>query len=524
MRFTLSMRMEFDGGDDLISGNATRRDFLRKMSVAASAAAITGAASSQPLRQREIKNWDASADVVIVGAGAAGIAAAIEARRYRVKALVLEKFDVAGGTSSLSGGVCYMGGGTPLQQALGFADSTENMYNYMVAAAGIHAPRDRIQAYCEGSQEQFDWLVANGVRYAQKFSAEKEVSRADASLYYSGCEKVFPYRDNARPAPRGHLPPTDDLTGGRSLMRALLTSAANLGVALTTNVSVERLVQAGDGAVIGVEVIDNGERRRIRARNGVVLAAGGFIHNPSMLQRYAPELNRCSAPWGRAGDLGMGIRMGMSVGANALRMNQGFVILPLYPPEDALKGIVVNLNGQRFVPEDAYYGLMGYEIAYRQDGRAFLIIDATTDYAPQDYRFKLAAHADSIAALEAALKLPTESLQRTVDYYNRFAQAGQDPLYQKSPHYIAPLIKPPFKAYDLDLTRAFCPVVTVGGLHTNLNSQVIHVEGDIIPGLYAAGRTAASTVLARYIGSGMSIGEALFAGRRAGAHAAQIKR
>ena len=88
--------------------------------------------------------------------------------RFLLDALMLERQHLAGGSSSISGGVCYLGGGTPLQKALGFDDSIEAMLGYMLAASGPYASTDKIQLYCEQNLEHFDWLVANGVRYAQK--------------------------------------------------------------------------------------------------------------------------------------------------------------------------------------------------------------------------------------------------------------------------------------------------------------------------------------------------------------------
>src|SRR3546814_17799996 len=90
------------------------------------------------------------------------------------------------------------------------------MYDYIIAASGLHATPDKTQVYCENSVAHFDWLVANGVHYAQKFSNEKEISIPDGSLYFSGSERVWPFRDTIKPAPRGHVPPSPHLIGGRS--------------------------------------------------------------------------------------------------------------------------------------------------------------------------------------------------------------------------------------------------------------------------------------------------------------------
>src|SRR5690606_17041256 len=101
--------------------------------VAAAGSAALSAGATQPVPRSEVRQWDETVDVLIVGSGAAGMAAAIEARRGGATALVLEKFQVPGGSSSLSGGVCYLGGGTPLQKALGYEDTVEDMYKYMMA-------------------------------------------------------------------------------------------------------------------------------------------------------------------------------------------------------------------------------------------------------------------------------------------------------------------------------------------------------------------------------------------------------
>ena len=502
------------------AGPHGRRRFLRNLGLAAAGVGAAGCAVTKPLPRSDVTQWDAQADVVVVGSGAGGISAAIEARRRNADVLVLEKFQIPGGSSSLSGGVCYLGGGTPLQKALGFDDTVEDMYNYIIAASGLYVSRDKVQLYCENSLDHFQWLIDNGVVYEKRFSPEKELSHAADSLYFSGNERVFPYSEMARPAPRGHVPPAENQTGGRRLMQALLASAEKLGVKMKMNVSCERLIVESDGSIAGVLIEEGGERKHIRARKAVVLAAGGFIHNQDMLQRYAPELALCRPHWGRAGDLGMGIRMGMGVGAGTLRMHHGFAVLPLYPPENVLKGIMVNLRGQRYVPEDSYYGVLGHETLFRQRGQAYHIVDADSDFPGPDYRVVPAAQANTVAQLERVLKLPEGALQQTVDYYNQHAQHGRDPLLHKNAHYLAALRKPPFKAYDLNPEKAFYAVHTFGGLQTNLDAQVINVWGDAIPGLYAAGRTSAGLPVAPYHASGLSIGDCTFFGRRAGVHAA----
>lgn len=503
------------------SSDSNRRRFLKTLGLAAASAATFTADAAAPLRRSEIRRWDRETDLLIVGSGAGGVSAAIEARRAGIEALMLEKFHVPGGSSSISGGVCYLGGGTSLQKALGFEDTVESMLGYMLAASGPYASTDKIQLYCEHSLDHFEWLVGNGVQYAQKFSSEKEISIPDGSLYYCGSEKSWPYREQFKPAPRGHVPPSQHLTGGRELMRVLLASAARLGAQLQLEASAERLILESDGRVAGAVVEQNGKSLNIRARRGVVLAAGGFIHDAAMVKQYAPELAECSTPWGRAGDLGIGIRMGISAGGATLRMHHGFVITPMYPPENILKGVAVNAQGLRFASEDGYYGMIGHEIAYKQNGRAWMIVDAPLAYGWNDFRLPVAAEGASIAELERKLKMPDGALQQTVAYYNQHARNQRDPLFHKEAAFVAPLVKAPFKAYELSTRAAFTPAHTFGGLHTNPDAQVLDAWGEAIPGLYAAGRTSAGLPVAPYIASGVSIGDGTFFGRRAGRHAAR---
>jgi 3-oxo-5alpha-steroid 4-dehydrogenase len=498
-----------------------RRQFLKTLGLAAAGATSLKLEAAAPLTRSEIRRWDLETDLLIVGAGVAGVSAAIEARRSGIEALILERQHLAGGSSGISGGVCYLGGGTPLQKALGFDDSIEAMLGYMLAASGPYASTDKIQLYCEHNLEHFDWLVANGVRYAQKYSDEKEISIADGSLYHCGSERAWPFREQFRPAPRGHVPPSEHLTGGRELMRALLASADALGAKLLVNAEAQRLINERDGRIAGARVVIDGQTQDIRARRGVVLAAGGFIHDAGMVKLYAPELATCSTPWGRAGDLGIGIRMGIAVGGATLRMHHGFVITPMYPPESILRGIAVNAAGQRFAPEDGYYGMIGHEIAYKQNGRAWMITDADSAYGWPDFRLPVAAQAASIAEIEHALLLPEGALVRSVGDYNRHAAQGRDPLFHKEARFIAPLDKAPFTAYDLSTDQAFTPAHTFGGLHTNLDAQVLDAWSEPIPGLYAAGRTSAGLPVAPYIASGVSIGDGSFFGRRAARHAAR---
>ncbi|HAN68568.1 MAG TPA: flavoprotein [Halieaceae bacterium] len=495
-----------------------RRELLAGL--AAGSAGFLAAGPAAALSPREAGSWDETTDVLVAGSGSAACSAAIEARRMGARVLLIEALPKFGGSSAMSGGVVYAGGGTALQKAAGFEDSVEEMYRFIAGNSGRHPQLAKIQLYCEESVAHFDWLVAMGVPYNDRFTAVKELTLGDESLYYSGNELAWPAREHSRPVPRGHVPGTPGMTGGRTLMEALLAQTVAADVTMRSGVAGQRLIVEADGRVAGMQVVAEGETRNIRALRGVVLACGGFIHNRDMVQRHAPALFDCSAPWGNAGDLGQGIMMGAGVGGETLHMHEGFAITPIYPPESTLAGIVVNANAQRFVPEDSYYGVLGDAIAYQQEGRAWLITDASSSFDyPQD-NFLPVAEAPTIGDLAARTDFPQGALQHTVAYYNRFADIGRDPLFHKQGQYLRPLDKPPFKAWDLSVKRAFFTAHTFGGLHTDIDGRVIGGFGEPIPGLYAAGRTTAGLPVAPYIASGLSVGDCTFFGRRAGVAAA----
>ena len=499
------------------STGLSRRELLARFGAAAATAFSAGAGA---VPAAEVGRWDMSTDVLVAGSGAAGASAAIEARRAGAEVLLIESLPRFGGSSAMSAGVVYAGGGTALQRALGVEDSVEQMFRFIAGAGGKHPPLEKIRLYCEQSSAHFDWLVAQGVPYREELALAMTVPMAGESLYFSGCELAWPARELATPAPRGHVPVAAGMTGGRVLMEALLAQVTALGVVMRSGVEGRRLVVANDGRALGMQVSVAGESRTIRARRGIVLASGGFIHNREMVRNYAPELYDCAVPWGNMGDQGMGINMGIGAGAAALRMHQGFAIVPLYPPESVLAGIVVNASGQRFIAEDTYYGMLGDAIAYHQQGRAWLLTDHGNELPAWQDTFLPVAQANTIGDLADQLGFPKGALQNTVAYYNRYAGNGEDPLFHKRAALLRPVQGPPYRAWDLAVDKSFVPAHTFGGLHTGPDGEVINSFGEPIAGLFAAGRTSAGLPGAPYIASGLSVGDATFFGRRAGLAAA----
>lgn len=477
-------------------------------------------APSRPLPLREVARWDAEADVVVVGQGVAGGAAAIEAARVGADSLVLERMTRGGGATALSTGITYFGGGTPIQRACGFEDSVEEMLAFVSLAAGEQADPERVRLYCEGSLEHFQWFRDLGVEYKPSFLAEKTTHPfSDDCLTYSGNEEAWPHSHWTRPVPRGHKPAREGEAGGL-MMEAVLRGTLAAGARVVNECRAGRLVVDAAGRVVGVEARRERQPWRVKARRGVVLATGGFIFNRAMLAEHAPRLLACNYKVGTEGDDGSGIRMGLSAGAEAVNMSEGLVLNAYYPPASHLKGVLVDAQGQRFVNEDSYLGRTSDAILNRADGRAWLIVDDEIHGRTQALH-RLAAVEESFEALERALELPPQALVRTLAYYNQHAERGEDPLFHKAAAHLKPLVEPPFGALDCTTGGSFFGVFTLGGLSVRATGEVLDPDGAVVSGLYAAGRcTAGLCREGRSYASGLSIGDASFFGRLAGRSAA----
>jgi succinate dehydrogenase/fumarate reductase flavoprotein subunit len=469
-------------------------------------------------RAANVPRWDREADVVVVGFGAAGACAAIEADAAGAEVLLLERASGGGGTSALSTGQIYLGGGTSIQTACGFEDSAEEMCKYLLASCGPGADEAKIRLFCERSVEHFDWLVRQGVPFKESYYGEGSYTPTDDCLSYSGSELAYPYRDMARPAPRGHTVQCDGIEAGSELMRRLVAAVERTNVQVQEDSLCETLVVDDDGRVVGAVVRYERAEQFVRARRAVILTAGGFINNKEMVDRYAPLLRKCRFRAASAGDDGRGIRMGMGAGGAAIRMDVGCIVLPFTVPKVLIQGIFVNRQGLRFINEDAYQTVVGEAALLREGGEVYLITDEKTferPFAPAE----IAAVEDSVEDLERSLEMPPGSLQHTVAEYNEHAARGEDPLFHKAREYVTPLVHAPFAALDYRAENSLYTVFTLGGLHTLPTAQVLNPDGDVIPGLYAAGRTT-SGLAAQGYSSGLSLADATFFGRIAGRHAA----
>ncbi|KUI25900.1 pyridine nucleotide-disulfide oxidoreductase [Mycobacterium sp. IS-1496] len=523
-------------------------------------------------------------DVIIVGFGAAGAAAAIEAADRGARVLVLDR-GYGGGATALSGGIIYAGGGTAEQTAGGYHDSVEDMRAYLESEVGDAVSGETLDRFCRQSPAMVDWLKAQGVEFrgGQVPSYKTSYPTDEFYLYYSGNEKAYPHASRARPAPRGHRVLAPGMSSGRVLFEHLARSAKAKGVEFIPLARVHSLIEDDDGRMAGVRyramdsahphvrrhaaltkltgkagtwmpglvkgVVARAERIWADAAvdgearaPAVILAAGGFVHNRQWMQSHAPQFMKVS-PLGTAGDDGTGIALGLEAGGRTNKMGNVTAWRFLSPPSAFLEGLTVGADGRRIANEDLYGATHGNVLMRDFGGTGWAIYDARTWNKVKSqirtqtqvfqrlqliYLFTVGhKKADSIDALAAKNGIDGPGLRRTVDAYHRGISGGAGDPAHKDPDLCPPLLTPPFYSIDISADSSmFFPIpgLTLGGLVVDeCTGEVARDSGGTVPGLYAAGRNAVGVCSNSYV-SGLSLADCIFSGRRAGAHAADRSR
>lgn len=476
----------------------------------------------------DVQHFDITTDVVVAGFGGAGASAALEARRTGSDVLVLERSSGGGGSTMMSACEMYLGGsgGTRLQKDLGFEDSSENFFNYLKACFGNNMDEERVRMFVNGAAEHFDWAESLGVKYKRAFFPGRDVvAMTGDSLQYTGNEKSYPFNQTATAIPRGHLPADSDHSGGLRFMGELLARVAEAGAKIQVDTRVIQLIQDHGGRVRGVVARSGGKDIFIRARQGVVLTTGGFIMNEAMTKKHIPHLDAIATRHGNPGDMGDGILLGVAAGGQAINMGEAFVGIAHYPPPQLTFGIFVNESGQRFINEDIYLGRLGHFAVAQPTDKVYMFIDNKHFERPAYLQTEIVAVGETVEEVETEAGFPEGVLQQTVDYYNRFAAEGKDPLFHKSAEWLAPFDTAPFALISYQLSAIKPPVFTLGGLEVLPTGEVVNPDREIIPGLFAAGRTVAGVPrTSKGYASGMSVADVTFFGRQAGKQVAKQPR
>lgn len=420
-----------------------------------------------------------STDVIIIGSGLAGCAAAYRAASAGKKVLVLEKMPYYGGNSALAGGG-YAASDSNLKYREKFGlepDSWQLHAEDTFKAGGGIGDMALIETMAKGAPEGLNWLLSCGVTFTN-------------ALNQIGGHSV-------------HRAYMADITG-REIMDRVHAACEKAGAAFQNNTRVtDFLLQ--DGRIAGVKAEASGQESCFAAKDGVILASGGFSRDTALRQKYCPALNEkygCSNHKGATGEL---LTLAESFGADTV----GMEYIQLYPCGDPKSGgidtlgfhaytgpgygmVYVNQRGERFVNEllgrdavsDAQvqtcekptFAIFNQEIAD--------ILGLTADETERFTRAGRLYAADTLEGLAEAIHVPAEALRTAVDRHNAFVAGEQaDDFGKVRGTTLKALDKGPFYAVPQWPTVHF----TMGGLRIDTSARVLDRQGQPIPGLYAAG-------------------------------------
>jgi 3-oxo-5alpha-steroid 4-dehydrogenase len=479
-----------------------------------------GSVVESPMRVADAASvkWAEEADVVVVGFGGAGAAAALEACEQGAEVLVIERFE-GGGSTANSGGVYYAGGGTRFQRDARSEDTPQYMFDYLSIERRDAVSEETLRRFCDDSVANTEWIVKHGVRFeGSLYSGKTNYPPEDKYLYYSGNEKIPSFAAKAKPAARGHRTKGKGWTG-YAFFAALKDSVHAHGIKVNTHCRAMRLVIDSTGAVIGIEVlviesVTNrmkhqklyavvnpmrpfntarsekaitealafeaavGIRMLIRARKGLILTTGGFTYNVRMVGKHMPflaERNNALVRLGSMGCSGAGIQLGASAGGSTAKLDRSFLGRMIAPPTALVQGLIVNREGKRFVNEDAYNALLGDAIMQQSGGDAWIILDRglyrallrqclpTGDGTFRPYLaptllnllFGGTKKAASLAELAVKIGIDPVALQATVAETNATIERGHPDVTGKGKEYIRPLGNGPYRALNTSIGSKF---------------------------------------------------------------------
>lgn len=502
------------------------RRTLLKGSVAMGAAALFGSEAAHAAGAVALpKKWDETTEVLVIGSGFAGLAAAIEAKKAGAKVEVLEKMAMPGGNSIINGGI-LTATGCPQQLKHGIKDSPELLaHDMLVAGLYLNEP-EKVKLVANSALSNYEWTVKElGVEYNQDAIGQEG----------------------------GHSVPRYVFTkngSGSGIVSKELEYLEKLGVKVRTRVYVKHLFRDASGRVLGAEVqegyrfpkADSGKTKFIRATKAVVLCYGGFSRDVEYRMMQDPKLTAKLDSTNQPGATSELWRETSRIGCAQIQ-NDWIQCTPWNNPKEkgmgigwtfsqsaaAEYGLWVSTSGKRFVNELANRKVRADAIMVEQTNgfRAVSICTKANTKAFEDARPGMLAKLleqgivkeyKSLADIAADYKMPADVLAKTVDDFNKAVKAKNDPEFGR---YInneqVPLTEGPWYASEMSPKVHHC----MGGLVTNLKCQVIDIsDGKPVPGLYAAGEATGGVHGAVRLGS-CAILDCLVNGRIAGKEAAK---
>ncbi|MDI9504666.1 MAG: FAD-dependent oxidoreductase [Bacillota bacterium] len=484
---------------DMVSGaTITCASIIRAATEAIKAAGLDPADYEATIPASAAADRTLEADVVVAGAGAAGLSAGIEALSNGASVIVLEKQGITGGATARCGGK-FLAAGTSWQQAQGYEDDPELMFEYLKEVGGDKLDDDKVRDFCEHSVETLTWIEEMGVKM-------QDVEAIHSSLTPWRVHNVV----GAGGMTDGH--------GGQFTV-PLTQRFETLGGQIVYQATADAIVTDESGKACGLTALmADGSRVTVKA-NAVILATGGYAQNRALLDFPAVQGYHTSVPTGNVGD---GLTMAEAVGASVYVPDYTQVVYVSFTcgvgiNEEA--GLIVNDQGVRCANEYTYQYHVSDSVARTGSSAAYYIADANDPNPTVQYGMTLDStpRADSVEALAESIGMQPEALAATVARYNELCEHGEDKDFGKPTDKMIALAGPTFYAIKMSP----CVTVTYGGLNINRNAQVLTDGGAPIDGLYAAGEVAFTGLFGtEYPCCGMAVGSAVYFGRVAGAQAA----
>ena len=448
----------------------------------------------QPLSVSKLND---SYDVVIIGSGGTGLAAAIQANELGMKVAVLEKEEELGGnTNRASSGM--NAAETNVQLKHGVIDNVADFYHETYKDGGRLNDKDMLGYFVYHTAPAVDWLADHDIKL-------------DDITVTGGMSKK-----------RTHRPASMAPIGG-FLVRSLLGVVAKENIPVFNNTKVTKLLQAADGRINGVEVKSGDLTKKVDAK-AVILATGGFGASKEYIERFRPDLKDYKTT-NQPGATGDGLKLAENVGAELMQMN----LVQVHPTVqqdhphvyligEAVRGegaILVNAQGERFVNELNTRKIVSNAITALPEHSAYLIFDQGIRDRAKAIEFYdktgLVVHGDTIEDLAQNLNMDPATLKATVNTWNQAVTNHDDEQFHRTTGMDRGITKPGFFAIHI------APAIhyTMGGIHITPKTQVLDGNGDIIKGLFAAGEVAGGLHGNNRVG-GNSIAETIVFGRQAG--------
>lgn len=444
-------------------------------------------------------------DVVVIGAGGAGMSAAIEAAKGGASVVILEKAGTVGGNTVLSGMI--NAAGTRFQKDLGIPDTAEIMYEDLMKGGDNKSNPDLARILTENSAEALEWAVDYlGLNLHTKFIAQFDIAKY----------------------PRAHI-----ATAGTNvaLVELLRDKCEELGVNILINTKAKNLLKDGD-RVVGVKAETKyGQEINFSALKGVVLATGGFSANFDMVAEYAPEKKDAKVTTNVPSIKGDGIKMAKEIGANLIDMgyiqtnpagNPKTGELMVFSGYGLLDGgMFVNKSGERFMSETERRDVHSKGILEQEDGIVYIVWGDEVDKRRDNFNENKQIYehevktgslikSDSLKECADFFGINYENLEKSLERYNELVEKGVDEDFGRMSN-LVPIKTGPY--YIASITPSLHH--TMGGVEINTNTQVIDTNGNPIEGLFAAGEVTGGIHGTNRLG-GNAIADALVFGRLAG--------